>query len=88
MSRLSQVQMVRSEKWSWSEHGAPSLAMAEFVSNSANFPSIRRSAVFYGSGLDFARARKMAEFGINSAIATVPCPFRSIRIRFGLLRNV
>ena len=42
--------------------------MAEFVSNSAIFPSIRPSAVLRAAAWDFARARKMAEFGINSAM--------------------
>ena len=62
--------------------------MAEFISNSAILPTIPPWRRAYGGAKLRPRVQKMAEFGINSAIATVPCPFRSIRIRFGLLLDV
>ena len=66
--RMSPVQMVRSAKLVTIQRGAPSLAMADFISNSAIFSPMRPSPVLAAADQSRLGVRKMAEFGIKSAM--------------------
>ena len=57
--------------WSWCPRSAPSLAMAEFIINSAIRPACLARIHAHGSGRDRSWTRKMAEFRLKSAVRNV-----------------
>ncbi len=72
MPGLSPVQMVLSAKLAVVGCYVVSLAMAEFISNSAILTTVRPQRRAYRSGRIRLRTRKMADLYVKSDIVNIP----------------